>query len=192
MLVLNILCILLLSSHADSWVQPTGQLLTIAGLYFLFQKSGVKGWWAFVPVVRWHKLALCADREPEGRVLAVTSAISILGMLAMLFVDTEYGAGLLVAFIVLLNGLTRLVYMIRVLLGLIEVYNTSRWWIALWLFGLDPVVTLALGCLKQYQPQWKVQDIQNAAASFFSGVKAAVLDQGLTVNLEEQIGRAHV
>ena len=45
--------------------------LYLAGLWAVFVKCGLKGWWALIPVARIYKLALCADREQEGRTLSV-------------------------------------------------------------------------------------------------------------------------
>ena len=42
------------------------------------------------------------------------------------------------------------------------------------------------GYKKKYQPRWKAEDIKGEAANFFSGGRADVLGQGLTVNLEER------
>ena len=49
----------------------------LAGLWAVFVKSGLKGWWALVPCARQYKLGLCAGREPEGRTLAVLDFLMI-------------------------------------------------------------------------------------------------------------------
>ena len=46
-------------------------VLYMIGLWKLFVKCGLKGWWALVPIVKYYKLALCADREQEGRTVTV-------------------------------------------------------------------------------------------------------------------------
>ncbi len=46
-------------------------VLYLVGLWAIFCKSGIEGWWALIPCARQYKLGLCAGREPEGRVLAV-------------------------------------------------------------------------------------------------------------------------
>ena len=54
--------------------------LYYAGLWAMFLKSGLKGWWALIPGAREYQLARCAGREPEGRVYSVTSAaLTVIG-----------------------------------------------------------------------------------------------------------------
>ena len=57
-------------------------------LWGLFVKCGVKGWWALVPVARVYKIALCADREQEGRTLTTMTAVNILANVIMIFTES--------------------------------------------------------------------------------------------------------
>ena len=36
-------------------------VLYMIGLWRLFVKCGLKGWWALVPIVKYYKLALCGQ-----------------------------------------------------------------------------------------------------------------------------------
>ena len=53
-------------------------VLYMIGLWRLFVKCGLKGWWALVPIVKYYKLALCADREQEGRTVTVKRPVLFL------------------------------------------------------------------------------------------------------------------
>ncbi len=55
----------------------------------------------------------------------------------------------------------------------------------LWVI-IEALPALIWGWMKGYKPLWKAEDLKDTAAGYFSGAKAAVLDQGLTVNLEER------
>ena len=52
--------------------------LTAAGLWGVFRKCGVKGWWALVPCFNRVRIGEISDRENEGRISAVTSAVIFL------------------------------------------------------------------------------------------------------------------
>jgi ABC-type glutathione transport system ATPase component len=64
--------------------------------------------------------------------------------------------------------------------------KTKRFrWLVLWIIA-DCIPSMLWGWSNKYQPLWKAEDLKNTAVNYFSGSKAAVLDQGLTVNLEER------
>ena len=77
--------------------------LTFLGYWKIFEKCGVKGWWALAPVVRHFRLAQCADREPEGRtyVLLVILNIIITWTVSFLNEDSTFSIFIALASIVL-------------------------------------------------------------------------------------------
>ena len=85
----------------------------------------------------------------------------------------------------LIVSLALWIYLVRLYRGLIEVFDRKRRWILLWAF-IDCIPACLWGWRKKYSPLWKVEEMKNEAAEFFSGTRAAVLDKGLTVNLEER------
>ena len=46
-------------------------LLSSIGIYRIFKKFHVKGWWAFIPGARIYWLARCADRENDGKIAMI-------------------------------------------------------------------------------------------------------------------------
>ena len=163
-------------------------LMFIAGMWKIFQKCGVKGWWALVPVARSYKLALCADRELEGRTLVITDTVMILAQAMMVFISPESSLYNILGVGNLLVTLVDLIYTIKVYLGLIAVFNRKKRWILLWAF-VGGIPALIWGFKKKYQPLWQAEEIRDDAEEFFSSHRAAVLDQGLTVNLEKRTAR---
>ena len=105
-----------------TWQFAAVELLYIAGLWGMFKKSGVPGWWALIPCAREYKLAVCAGREPEGRVTSITNFLVIIVNLATLVVQTETTSLLLSVFMLMLL-IVWLVYSVRVYNGLMEVYG---------------------------------------------------------------------
>ena len=184
MVILEFLVQVLLNANLDAF-SISWNCLTIVGLWGIFRKCGVKGWWALVPLAREYKLGMCAGRESEGRVLTVVVGLMNVGNAAALFLDQESSLYLFIAAMVFMLLVIQFIYTIRIELGLIEVFGQKKWWIIPWAL-LDNIVAPLWGFHKKFQPLWTVEDIQSEASNFFSGSKAQVLDQGLTVNLEER------
>ena len=179
------------TSFSSGFLFPGSSLLTIAlymfGMWGVFQKSGVKGWWALIPCAREVKLGEITGWEREGRIAAVLHGIILLLMEISILVPSA-DSGEAVTVISLVQGIISialLIYQIRLDLGLIEVYGRKKRWILLWLL-VEWVPACLWGWGRKYSPLWKVEEMKNEAAEFFAGSRAAVLDQGLTVNLEER------
>ena len=187
--ILNVLRIFFLGAYNHT-TAILGVIYLIS-LWRLFVKCGVKGWWALVPVARVYKLALCADREQEGRTLTTLNAANILASVIMIF--TERGSIIYFgcALIDFALFFAMLIYEVRVFRGLARMFNRRKLWVLLWLVAeWFPIAPLLWGFSKKYQPLWKAEEIRDDdVEEFFSGRKAAVLQEGLTINLEERTAR---
>ena len=162
--------------------------LYIFGMWGIFVKCGVRGWLALIPCMREAKLGEITGWEREGRIAATLTGISILLDSAMVIAPSLASTDTLsVIFMMIqtITGIARWIYTIRLYRSLIEVFDRKRRWILLWA-TVNFIPALLWGWRKKYQPLWKVDEMRNEAAEFFSGSKAVVLDQGLTVNLEER------
>ena len=188
MIILRILLMVFLSADIGSRDSAYGlisNVLFIVGLFALFKKCGVKSWYALIPCLREYKLGQCAGRESEGRWWAVFEGIGTVLSTIYLFLELTETMILVYGFITLFLALLTILYGIRVYSGLCEVFNRKKWWLLLWA-GLEWFPALLWGFHPKFQPLWTVQEIQSEASNFFSGSKAQVLDNGLTVNLEER------
>ncbi len=134
------------------------EVLFIVGLYPLLRKSGVKPWWAFVPVVRRYMLCRCAGCEKEGRVMMVLDvasiAVSLSGAMIRIMSFTVSTTALMLAIIVVV-----LVYDIRIARGLTDTYGTSRWWIPLWIL-LRFIPALIWGFSPKYTPREQAHELE--------------------------------
>ncbi len=192
MIVLRILTTVFLDANLDSYLLFSA--LFYIGLFGLFRKSGLKGWWAAVPVAREYQLARCAGREAEGRVYSIVTLCSILLNLVMLILNyTPEAAGsvssqdLIISVLVISLALINYIYLIRIVLGLIEVYGLKKRWILLWLSSVTMwIPSLIWGFQKKYQPSWKVEDLRAEMARMAFHGSATVMDKGLTVNLKDR------
>ena len=194
--ILDLFLTVFLGASSDSAFFLGANVLFMVGLWGIFRKAGIEGWWALIPCARNAKLGQAAGREEEGRVAAILELINIVLMIVTrtLAIIAESRSGgvsgvssfetflMVVAFVV---DIVALVYMIRIYLGLIEVYGKKKIWIVLWVVT-DFFPAMLWGWSKKFQPLWTVQEMRSEAANFFSGSKAKVLDNGLTVNLEER------
>ncbi len=195
--LLELFVFIFLEAESDSLYLIVIQMLCLFGFWGLFRKSGIRGWWALVPCARYAKLGLAAGREREGQIAAVFSGIAILlrtaeTLFAIIRENVPSANAALLyqledifSIINLVTALVLLIYDIRIGLGFIEVYGRRRLWVIPW-FVLMPLPACLWGWLRKYQPRWTVQEMRSSAADFFSGTRAKVLEQGLTVNLEER------
>ena len=186
MVVLDILFFLLIGTTLSNfaWYSALLSVMEIAGYWGIFRKFGVRGWYALIPCYREYKLADCAGMELEGRILFSLNAVTmIFGVLSILFpaVDQNVILGLGVLMLTLIT----LVYQIRVFINLCLMFNRPRRWLILWIF-FTWVAACIFGWCKKFQPEMTIEEIHSEAANYFSNSKAAVLDKGLTVNLEER------
>ena len=180
-----------LGADTNTPVYCLAAIAFMVGMSFIFRKCGAAPWKAFVPWFRQAELGKCAGCEREGRVLgAVEVCIIITNILSRVTGLTNAPAEnlpVLYMVAVLLLTVIEMVYRIRVFAGLCEVFDRKKAWILLWIFPyLKAVPALVWGLARNYKPQWTMAELQSEAASFFSNNRAEVLDQGLTVNLEER------
>ena len=165
--------------------------LCMAGIWRIFEKSGIKGWWALIPGAREYQLACCAGRESEGPVYSLASAGSIaLQVLSLLltFNSTEISTvEIMIVIASLALALVSFIYSIRVYAGLIDVYGVRKLWLWLWALPYTSFIPALLwGFGKKYQPAWKVEDIRTEMARLATHGSASVMSEGLTVNLTER------
>lgn len=183
MKILTILLIVLFDR--DSWDLALPQVLYIAGLYGMFKKSNIPGWWALIPCAREYKLAVCAGRESEGRVISVLSLLSRVLSLIALAIDPLSAVSMMLSIVGLITTIIRFVYSIRVYDGLVEVYGLRNRWKYLWIL-INFLPAMLWGFRKKYQPEWKVEDIKRDSVEYFSGKNVEAIGDGLTINLEER------
>ena len=178
---------------SSTWSGVLFRALYIAGTWKILEKSGLKGYWALFPGTREYQLGRCAGREQEGRVFAVASALTTLinvfgvGPMVLMYRGKEISetAALLLDVVQIMLGIVTIVYSLRVCVGLIEVYGRRKRWLWLWALA-ESIPALIWGFSKKYQPLWKVEDIRAELERLASQGSASVLDEGLTVNLQER------
>jgi len=133
-------------------------VIYMIGLCGILRKSGIRPWWAFVPCVRDFMLARCAGRIKEGRALLVLEVILIVMRLVGKYIVIGKFA-LSVAAVILALILIQLIFLIRIISGLVKVYGRSRWWIPLFVFG-SFIATPIWGFSRAFQPKVQADSLQ--------------------------------
>ena len=182
MVVIKVLLILFAGSASIPNIALT--VLFMAGIWKMFEKSGVKGWWALIPGAREYQLACCAGRESEGKAfsLAAIGATLLSAVDSLLPNHAANASELNVIDILVLIGMFALalvsfIYSIRVCSGLVEVYGVRRRWMWLWVLPyVDFIPALIWGFSNKYQPAWKVEDIKAEMARLATHGSASVMD----------------
>ena len=160
--------------------------LKIAGFFFLFKKSGVKQYWAFVPFARLYMLAKCADREEEGRGASIVYFLLFVLNIFSDYMKSSQVLSMLALFGVVAMSVIGLVYEIRIYGGLCEAYGKKKIWILPW-FILGGLTSLYWGLNKQFVASMKVEDFRKDAIALASGKHiTSVMNEGLTVNITER------
>ena len=170
------------------WFLVILEVMYIIGLWKIFAKCGVRSWLALVPIARDYNLALCADREMEGRLLSVTSAFSL--VITLLTDDTGVQLSTITALILsvflVATIVIRFLYIIRVFSGLCEVFQVRKRWIAIWYF-FSGVAALIWGFNKKFQPSVRVENMREDALKLVRGsVVTHDMGDGLTVDIDER------
>ena len=189
--VIQLILTLLFDSYKPFYIIMRG--LYIFGAWLLLEKSGLKGAWALVPWVREYKLACCAHREPDGRVYCLISMVLTALKVADICFRWNRNNTLLISLTPLILAflvcvmIMHFVYNIRIFTGFVEIYGVRKAWLILCVINeLRFVPMLVWGLLKQYRPRWKVEDLKAEMARLATHGSAAVMDDGLTVNLKDR------
>ena len=155
------------------------------GYWNIFKKCGVKPYYAWIPFAREYHIGLCANREKEACTYTIIAVLSeVIGVINNLRNDGS-SFSLIVAVLYLSLQITLIVYMIRIYLGLIEVFGRKKRWLFGFIF-IQMITTLIWGLSPKFVPRKKVEDPSAEEGVKVSGTEAPVIESGLTVNITER------
>lgn len=181
------------SSVFDLICQITNYIINTVGLWLVFRKCGISGAWALVPFGRDYKLAICADMEDEGTVYCLANTLGGFFLFALQLMQilnkTNSATYFLCSVIALVFAVINLIYGIRILSELCRRFGQKKRWIWAWLFA-DGITALIWGLSKKFMPI--IPTISNKLqAAEESGIEAAAVERGLTINIKERTARNH-
>lgn len=162
-------------------------ILFTVGLWNIFKKCGEKPYYALIPGYKYYILAKCSDCEAKGRIWYVLEIVNIVVDIIMLFVSTDR-TSVLVLYVIIETPLDLMfvLYSMQIYINIAEIFNAKKIWVALWIVA-PGVPAVLWGVLKAFQPQWKVSDFEQQKEILLSGKQAVIMENGMTVNLEERV-----
>ena len=168
-------------------------LLYMLGCFLIFRKSGSKWWISLVPFYREYELARCANREADGRpyaaILFINNVFSVMGYFFQYVTSEEYAVQLNVflAAIQVAIIIPWFIYNLRVFNGLVEIYNSTKWWAVCYALMTPRFIPLLYwGLNKKCQPKFKVDELEKEMEKLARYGSVSVMEEGLTVNLNER------
>ena len=109
-------------------------ILLSIGYWMIFKKFGKKPWLGLIPFARDYQLAVCADREEEGRLYVLFAGLLRVLLSASSFMESGSGLQALFTMFALIVLIPSIVYSIRILKPLCVIFDRSPRWIILWFF----------------------------------------------------------
>ena len=177
----------MLSSQLDNTnliVSLRHQILMTIGCWFLFNKCDVKKVWAFIPVAREYHISLCADREKDGRVYTILVFFYDLLTILVPFLPKDNLFVLFLLIPIVGIGVAIEIYIIKVYLGLIKVFDKKKKWILAFFF-FESITLIIWGVSKRFVPGKKVEHVEKTGAKEL-GENLSAAKEGLTVNITDR------
>lgn len=161
-------------------------LLLSIGYCFIFNKCNVAWYLAFIPFVREYNASLCADREKDGKIYTIVAGFSTLIELAHIFIpDNLTVVKTIITIIYVGLIITRMIYMIRVYLGLIEVFERKKSWIWMFVF-LEAFTALLWGISPKFVPSKVVIRVKKSVLAKDFGQNITAPEEGLLINIKKR------
>ena len=171
--------------HVLNLYYITIYILVSVGAYGVLKKFEAKSFWAFVPVCREYNIALCAQREKDGRTFAFVSGLSLLLNLTGLVVSQGKIKGIIFTLIITLLT-AQVIYAARIYLGLIRIFGKRKAWLFVFIF-FEAIAMLIFGYGKAYIPMHKREENKDVTAPDSVTCEPETIREGLTVNINERM-----
>ncbi len=156
-----------------------------AGYWFIFKKCGARKKWAFVPLAREFQISLCADREKDGRYYTIFAALSYVIEIMMRFTNTGSVLYFIFAVPSIALHVTRLIYMMKIYLGLIKVFERKKRWLLGFIF-IEGITVLIWGLSDKFVPTKFVELPGRAPGAKELGKELVATEDGLTINIKKR------
>ncbi len=166
--------------------QIISYILTTIGLWCIFVKCGVKGFWSLIPFAREYHTSLCADREQDGRNYCLVAGLYyLLDTIMLFFAEGHDRTKILLTIARITLYIIMVIYMIRVYLGLVKVFGRKKKWVVP-LIIFEGLTLLLWGLSSKFVPSEKVEDLSGVSGAKEAGMDLDAIEDGLTVNIKER------
>ncbi len=159
-----------------------GFLIASLGYMFIFKKCGVKKRWAVIPIAREYHISLCADKEKDGRTYCILCGFLYVFSLAIQFTEGHPKATLVLMIPIVGLYVTIWLYMLRIYLGLIKVFDRKKRWLLAFIF-FEPFTMFLWGVSPKFIPNQKIEDLSKVQGAKVLGKELTAEGEGLTVNI---------
>ena len=161
-------------------------LLVSIGYCFSFKKCKVVWYLAFILFVREYNASLCADREKDGKIYTIVAGFATVIELAQMFIPDNLSVVKTIITIIYVGLIiTRMIYMIRVYLGLIEVFERKKSWIWMFVF-LEAFTALLWGISPKFVPSKVVIRVKKSVLAKDFGQNITAPEEGLLINIKKR------
>ena len=155
------------------------------GYMFIFKKCGVQRRWAFVPIAREYQLGLCADKEKDGRTFTVLAAFYYATFVLAKLLQNFKTVNLFLQIPIIGFYVAMSIYILRVYLGLIKVFERRKGWLFVFFF-FEVIAVLCFGCLPSFVPSKKVENLKKVQGAKVLDQEFAAAEDSLTVNIKDR------
>lgn len=164
--------------------------LVSLGSMKIFEKCGVKKRWAWIPLANEFHMALCADREEEGKAYVGISAVLLIHTIYVIipWQDKSFVMSVITAIfsiVAVAFDIANLIYKTRIYTGLVKIFGRPRKWVPV-LVIFEPVALMFWGFLKDFKPTKRQADESEIVAAKVFGKDLDTIQNGLTVNINER------
>ncbi len=162
-------------------------ILFTIGLWQIFKKCNVKKKWALFPVLRVFKLSECADIDEIGIPWFIMEFLLDVGQ----FLQTLNLSEKFVSVLTLITGpiaIAVLFFRLRAYYHLCKIFKVKKKkiWTVVWVV-FSGFAAMVFGFSKKYQPSKTVDDEDSKAEDTKTKGNLAVLENGLTVDIEKRV-----
>ncbi len=165
--------------------QVVSYLLVSLAYLGIFHKCGVNKLFAFIPVVREYNIALCADKEKEGRTYTVLTCLYYVDVIAGYIFNGNIRVQMFLLIPLMGLYVALFIYGIKIYQGLIHVFRRNRKW--MWAFIFFKTLTLLIwGISRKFQPSKKVVSLKGVSGAKELGEDLKADDNALTVNISKR------
>ena len=174
-----------------------GWILTSIGIWMILSKCRKKKWPALVPGIRYYALSRVSSRETDGVLVMVFEAIRYGVDLADEFMKVSKETSFFLSVIIIIAALLTLIYKLRIVAGLVRVFEMKGRWILFW--GLNSAITaLVWGFSRKYRPvtMYRLADEEavlagTAPSSAMSAIDPDKSGKGLVIRIRERTVRSN-
>ena len=166
-------------------LQLVHYILVAIGYMFIFKKCGVQRKWAFVPIAREYQLGLCADKEKDGRTFTVLAAFYYATFVLAKLLQNFKTVNLFLQIPIIGFYVAMSIYILRVYLGLIKVFERRKGWLFVFFF-FEVIAVLCFGCLPSFVPSKKVENLKKVQGAKVLDQEFAAAEDSLTVNIKDR------